>query len=125
MSRLFGGRRYRGRGGDCDRKLFLQLCDFAPRIGSLARLHYSSIVEVFAQFSVLPQKVKRKERSDSHKNQEKDGKKFNKFHRLWVSLVVPDLLSADTCSNVRTAKSQNLAVCSEASLLSKRDEATP
>lgn len=75
-------------GGD----LLFEFRDFAPEIGGLTGLLQAGVVKVCAQFSVFPQKVKCKEWSDDHKYQEEDGY-FD--HRLWVSLVVPDLRSAD------------------------------
>lgn len=104
MHRFFYGR---GKCGAGRSDLFFEFGDFAAKTGSLGRLRNASVLKIRAQFSVFPQKVKRKERGESHKYQEEDGNQFN--HRLRVSLVVPDLLRDDLCSNVRTVKSQNLA----------------
>lgn len=72
--------------------MFFQFGNFAPKTGGLAGLRNARVFKIRAQFSVFPQEEKSEKRGESHKYQEEDGKEF---HRLLVSLVMPDLMSAD------------------------------
>jgi hypothetical protein len=90
----------------CRGELSLEVGNLALKGGVLPGVLFRKLVQILAQFLVLPEQNEGNERSGDRQNCEQHKNQLNKGH--WASLGCVIL-----CSDVRTAAGRNLAICSQ------------